>query len=208
MKVFKLEGTLRTDLGKKAAKAMRKEDKIPAVLYGGEDVKHIVLTQSGVRKLIYTPDIFQIELNVDGKTVNCVIKEIQFHPVTDRIIHIDLLEVFDNKPIIMNVPVELVGHAAGVKAGGKLILQMRRLAVKAVYTEIPEKLTIDVTKLALGKTMQVADLSFEGLEIMNAKNAVVCAVKLTRAAQGAAAGAEEESEEAEEGEEAEEKAAE
>lgn len=198
MKVFKLSGEVRTDLGKKASKAIRKENKIPAVIYGGEETKHIVLTQEGVRKLIFTPDIYLVELTLEGKAINCIIKEIQFHPVTDKILHIDLLEVFENKPIVMNVPVELTGHAAGVRAGGKLMLQMRRLAVKAPYTEIPEKLSIDVTKLTLGKTMQVGDLQFEGLELMNAKNAVVCAVKLTRAAQGGATGDEEEHEEGEE----------
>ena len=114
-------------------------------------------------------------------------KELQFHPVSDALLHMDFLEVFPEKPIVMEVPVVLEGHAEGVKAGGKLQLQMRKLKVKAVYSEIPERLVINVDHLGLGKTMQVGDIHFEGLEIMNAKNAVVCAVQLTRAARGAQA---------------------
>lgn len=116
-----------------------------------------------------------------------VIKDIQFHPVEEKILHMDFLEVTEKKPVVMEVPVSLEGHSEGVKAGGKLSLEMRKLKVKAVYTHIPEKMVINVDNLGLGKTMQVGDLHFEGLEIMNAKNAVVCAVKLTRAARGAAA---------------------
>ena len=119
-------------------------------------------------------------------------KEIQFQPVKDTILHIDFLEVFPGKPIVMEVPVQIEGHAEGVKAGGKLTLSMRKLKVKAEYTAIPEKLIINVDKLGLGQSLAVGDLHFEGLELMNAKNAVVCAVQLTRAARGAAAKAESE----------------
>lgn len=137
--------------------------------------------------LVYTPNIYAVELTIDGVKHMAIMKEIQFQPVTDEIIHIDFLEVNDKKPVVMEVPVVLEGHAEGVKAGGKLTLQMRKLKVKAVYTEIPERLVINVEHLGLGKTMQVGALHFEGLELMNAKNAVVCAVQLTRAARGAQA---------------------
>ena len=192
MKTFQLEGKTREVAAtsadrKRALKAMRNQSEIPAVLYGGEQVVHFAVTQSDVRKLIYTPDIFAIELTIDGVQKMAVMKEIQFHPVTDAILHIDFLEVFPEKPIVMEVPVVLEGHAEGVKAGGKLQLQMRKLKVKANYTDIPERLVINVDNLGLGKTMQVGDIHFEGLEIMNAKNAVVCAVQLTRAARGAQA---------------------
>ena len=116
-----------------------------------------------------------------------IVKDIQFQPVTDAILHMDFLEVSENKPVVMEVPVVLEGHAEGVKAGGKLNLQMRKLKVKALYTAIPEKLFINVEHLRLGRTLQVGALHFEGLELMNAKNAVVCAVQLTRAARGAQA---------------------
>lgn len=212
MKTFQLEGTPRTDLGKKAVKALRKEGLIPAVLNGGEVfnlpytgtlkegekiveignnqgliVTDFSVTANAVRNLIYTPEIFVVELIVGTKKVMAVVKDIQFHPVEERILHMDFLEVTDKKPVVMEVPVALDGHAEGVKAGGKLSLEMKKLKVKAIYTNIPEKIIINVENLGLGKTMQVGDLHFDGLEIMNAKNAVVCAVKLTRAARGAAA---------------------
>lgn len=192
MKTFKLEGKSREIIArsadqKRALKAMRKNDEIPAVLYGGEKVVHFAVTNDAVRKLVYTPEIFVVELTIDGETTMAIMKEIQFHPVSDKILHMDFLAVSKEKPVEMEVPVALEGHAEGVKAGGKLTLQMRKLRVKAIYDQIPEKLVINVDNLGLGKTMQVGALHFEGLEIMNAKNAVVCAVQLTRAARGAQA---------------------
>ena len=192
MKTFKLEGKSREIIArsadqKRALKAMRKNDEIPAVLYGGEKVVHFAVTNDAVRKLVYTPEIFVVELTIDGETTMAIMKEIQFHPVSDKILHMDFLAVSKDKPVEMEVPVALEGHAEGVKAGGKLTLQMRKLRVKAIYDQIPEKLVINVDNLGLGKTMQVGALHFEGLEIMNAKNAVVCAVQLTRAARGAQA---------------------
>lgn len=192
MKTFQLEGKTREVAAtsadqKRALKAMRSNNEIPAVLYGGEKVTHFSVTTEGVRKLVYTPEIFVVELTIDGKKTKAILKDIQFQPVSDAILHIDFLEVSESKPVVMEVPVVLEGHAEGVKAGGKLTLQMRKLKVKALYNTIPEKLVINVDHLGLGKTMQVGSLHFEGLELMNAKNAVVCAVQLTRAARGAQA---------------------
>lgn len=192
MKTFQLEGKTRTIETrsadqKRALKALRNNHEIPAVLYGGEKVTHFTVTNDNVRGLIYTPEIFVVELTIDGNKTMAILKDIQFQPVSDAILHIDFLEVSADKPVVMEVPVALEGHAEGVKAGGKLTLQMRKLKVKAPYAQIPEKLTINVDHLGLGKTMQVGALHFEGLELMNAKNAVVCAVQLTRAARGAQA---------------------
>lgn len=194
MKTFQLQGTTREILSrpadqKRALKAMRNNNGIPAVLYGGEKVVHFTVTNDAVRNLVYTPEIYIVDLTIDGKTTKAIVKDMQFQPVTDAIVHMDFLEVTENKPVVMEVPVALEGHAEGVKAGGKLTLQMRKLKVKALYSQIPEKLTINVDNLGLGKTMQVGALHFEGLELMNAKNAVVCAVQLTRAARGAQANA-------------------
>ena len=192
MKTFQLEGKSREVAAssadqKRALKAMRKNNEIPAVLYGDEKVTHFTVTKESVRKLVYTPEIFAVELTIDGNKTMAIVKDIQFQPVSDAILHMDFLEIFDNKPVTMEVPVILEGHAEGVKAGGKLSLQMRKLKVKAIYTSIPEKLYINVDSLGLGKSIQVGALQFEGLELMNAKNAVVCAVQLTRAARGAQA---------------------
>jgi large subunit ribosomal protein L25 len=190
MKTFELSGSVRTNIGKKATKAYRSESKIPAVIYGGEkggEVVHISVKEADVRKLIYTPEIFLVNLNVDGKAYKAILKDIQFHPVKDNVLHIDFLHVFEDKPVVIDVPVILDGLAEGVKAGGKLSLDMRKLKVKAQYEKIPEQLHINVEALDLGKSIQVGDLQFDDIELLNAKNAVVCRVQLTRAARGLAA---------------------
>lgn len=214
MKTFQLAAQPRTELGKKATKALRAQNLIPVVLNGGEvfDLPYsgtlkpgeklveigngkglittdLIVSNDAVRKLIYTPDIFAIELDINGEKRMAVLKDLQLQPVKDTILHIDLLEVSEKKPVTVEVPVKLEGHAEGVKAGGKLSLSMKKLRVKAIYTNIPERLVINVDHLGLGKTLQVGDIHFENLELMNAKNAVVCAVQLTRAARGAAAAA-------------------
>lgn len=189
MKTYELNGTLRTDLGKKATKANRVADSVPCVLYGiGENV-HFTATNSDLRKLVYTPDVYVVNLSIDGKAYKAVMKDLQFHPVTDKVLHIDFLQVSEAKPVVMEIPVQLQGLAEGVKAGGKLALQMRKLKVKGIYTQFPEKIIIDVTSLGLGKTIQVGAVTLDGLEILNSKEAVVAQVKLTRAARGAAAAA-------------------
>ncbi len=215
MKKFALEAQPRVELGKKAVKNLRKEGLIPAVINGGaivelpyngalkagqklveiDDKRGIITTDitvrsEDVRKLVYTPDIFEVDLKLNGEDIKVVMKELQFQPVKDTLLHIDFLQVYPDEPIVMEVPVQIEGHAEGVKAGGKLTLSMRKLKVKALYSEIPERLVINVDHLGLGKSLAVGDLHFEGLELMNAKNAVICAVQLTRAARGAAAKAE------------------
>ncbi len=189
MKVFELKGTLRTDLGKKATKADRVGDNVPCVLYGGAENVHFNATVSDLRKLIYTPEVFIVDLTVAGKSCKAIMKALQFHPVSDKVLHIDFLEVSENKPVVVEIPVQLNGLAEGVKAGGKLALEMRKLRVKGLFTNFPERINIDVTDLGLGKTIQVGALKLDNLEILNAKNAVVAQVKLTRAARGAAAAA-------------------
>ena len=214
MKKFALEAQPRVELGKKAVKNLRKEGLIPAVINGGaivelpyngalkagqklveiDDKRGIITTDitvrsEDVRKLVYTPDIFEVDLKLNGEDIKVVMKELQFQPVKDTLLHIDFLQVYPDKPIVMEVPVQIEGHAEGVKAGGKLTLSMRKLKVKALYSEIPERLVINVDNLGLGKSLAVGDIHIEGLELVNAKNAVVCAVQLTRAARGAAAAA-------------------
>ncbi|MDR0810986.1 MAG: 50S ribosomal protein L25/general stress protein Ctc [Paludibacter sp.] len=190
MKTFELKGTLRAELGKKATKAVRVAESVPCVLYGGAENTHFIATVSDLRKLVYSPEVFVVNLDVEGKKVNAILKDLQFHPVSDKVLHIDFLELSENKPVVVEIPVQLDGLAEGVKAGGKLSLEMRKLRVKGVYTQIPEKIVIDVTSLGLGKTIQVGSVQVPNLEILNAKNAVVAQVKLTRAARGAAAAAE------------------
>lgn len=191
MKTIEVKGSSRTisevsSEQSKAIKAIRKDGGIPCVLYGGKENIHFSVKANDVRKLIYTPDIYIVDLVIEGKTYNAILKDIQFHPVKDNILHIDFYQIDESKPIVMEVPIKLEGLAAGVKAGGKLQSQMRKLKVKALYNQIPEKLVINVAHLELGKTVKVGELNFENLELLNAKEAVVCAVKLTRAARGLA----------------------
>lgn len=187
MKTFQLEGSTRESIGKKAAKAYRKEGLVPCILYGGENVIHFVVPKEGIRKLIYTPEVFVVSLAVNGKTCMAILKDSQYHPVTDELLHADFMQISDNKPVVIDIPVVLEGLAEGVKAGGKLSLEMRKLKVKGLYKDFPEKLKINISNLGLGKTIQVGALSFDNLELLNAKDNVVAAVKLTRAARGAAA---------------------
>lgn len=187
MKVFELGGGLRTDLGKKASKALRNEEKIPCVLYGcGHENTNFVVNQSSVRKLIYTPEIFEVKLILGGKKYRAVIKEVQFHPVTDKILHMDFLEVDDVKPIVFKVPVKTEGLAVGVRAGGKLSLDSRKLKVRALCKDIPGCLTVNVEKLEAGKSIKAGELSFDNLEIVDNKETLVVSVKMTRAAKSAA----------------------
>ena len=192
MKTFDLKGEVRDDFGKKAARAYRSEGLIPCVIYGGHEKENLnfVVKNSDVRNLVYTPEVFLVNLDLGKKKVQAIVKEIQFHPVKDTILHIDFLNVFENAPVIIEIPVRLEGLAAGVRAGGKLSLDIRKLKVKGLPANLPEELVVNVEKLELGKSIQVGNLAFEGLEILNAKNAVVCRVQLTRAARGAAAKAE------------------
>lgn len=187
MKTFELKGTVRTDLGKKATKAERVAENVPCVLYGGKENIHFTTTISDIRKLIYTPEVYIVNLDIDGKKTKSIMKALQFHPVSDKVLHIDFLQVTETRPVTVELPVKLEGLAEGVKAGGKLSLEVRKLKVKGLYTQIPENIIIDVTELALGKSIQVGKVSVANLEILNNKNAVVAQVKLTRAARGAAA---------------------
>ena len=186
MKTFELAGEVRSEVGKKATKAVRSAEAIPCVLYGGKEYVHFTVTESAVRKLVYSPDVFVVNLTVGGVTTTSIMKELQFHPVTDKILHLDFLEISETKPVVVEVPVQLLGLAEGVKAGGKLSLETRKLKVKGLYKNIPEKIDVDVTSVGLGKTVQVGKLQVKDLEILNNKNAVVAQVKLTRAARGAA----------------------
>ena len=189
MKSFDLKGTSRTEVGKKSTNELRKNNGIPCVLYGIEkEAKAFAVTTDSVRKLVYTPDIHVVNLTIDGVECTAVLKDIQFHPVKDTILHMDFLQSVADKPIVMEVPTVLTGLAAGVKLGGKLQQAIRKIKVKAVYASIPEKLTVDVTELALGKSIKVGELSFEGLELVTPAQTVVCSVAATRASREAANG--------------------
>ena len=187
MKTFDLKGEIRDDFGKKAARAYRREGLIPCVVYGGHDEKNVnfVVKNGDVRNLIYTPEIYLVNLDLGEKKMQAVLREIQFHPVKDTILHIDFLHVFEDVPVEIELPVRLEGLAEGVRAGGRLSLDMRKLKVRAIPSKLPDEIVINVENLGLGKTIQVGDLEFDGIEMLNAKDAVVCRVHLTRSAKAA-----------------------
>ena len=196
MKEINVTGQKRTDLGKKASKSLRKEGLVPCNLYGeakGENGLPVAMSfaapMSELRKLVYTPHIYVINLVIDGESHTAVLKELQFHPVTDALLHVDFYEVNDQKSITIGVPVKLVGLAQGVRDGGRMNLSIRKINVCAPYQQIPEHLDVDVTALGLGKSIKVGALSYEGLELVTPKEVVVCSVKATRNSIAAAAAA-------------------
>ncbi len=186
MQKIELSGSIRESIGKKATKELRSEGKVPGVLYGGKEVKHFVIEEKQLNALVYTPNVYIINLDVDGEKVDAILKDIQYHPVTDRILHVDFLQIFEDKPVVIAIPVKLEGFAEGVRAGGRLSLEQRKLRVKGLPANLPDTLNVKIDHLKLGQSIQVGALSFDNLELLNAKNSVVAAVKLTRAARAAA----------------------
>jgi large subunit ribosomal protein L25 len=192
MKIIKLNGQPRTNLGKKDSKVLRKQKLVPCVLYGNKaENKNFVLVEKELKELIYTPFSYIVEIAIDGKIHTCILKDIQFHPVTDEILHIDFLNIDENKPVAIDVPVKITGHSEGVKQGGKLQILIRKIKVSALISELPDELPVDITNLQLGKSICIGDLLFDKLDILTPKSNIICSVKMTRAALGAAATAEE-----------------
>ena len=194
MKEISVSGQKRATTGKKAAKELRKEGLVPCNLYGekkGEnglpEAMAFAIPASQLRRVVYSPDVYVVNLTIDGEAHKAVMKELQFHPTTDAVLHVDFYEVNETKPITIGIPVKLNGHAQGVRDGGRLSQAVRTLNVTAPYKQIPEALDIDVTELKLGKAIKVADLQFEGLQIATPAQVVVCSVKATRASRSAAA---------------------
>ena len=156
---------------------------------GATEALSFVVPMSELRKVVYTPHIYIVNIDIEGEKHVAVLKELQFHPVTDALLHVDFFEVNETKPIAIGIPVNLVGLAQGVRDGGRMSLSIRKVVVKAPYKQIPEKLDIDVTAMTIGKSIKAGDLSFEGLEVVTPKDVVVCSIKMTRAAAAAAAAA-------------------
>ena len=194
MKEINVSGKKRTDVGKKASKMLRKEGMIPCNLYGEKKGENglpeafaFMAPMTELRKAVYTPHVYVVNLNIDGTEHKAIIKELQFHPTSDALLHADFFEINETKPITVGIPVNITGHAQGVRDGGRLNLSIRKINVTAPYKNIPEKLDVDVTELQLGKAIKVGQLSFEGLEIATPKEVIVCSVKATRASRSAAA---------------------
>ena len=203
MKSVTVKGQIRESLGKKDAKKLRANEQVPAVLYGDDEVIHLAIPFSELRKLIYTPSVYLIDIEIDGEVRKAILQDIQWHPVDEQVLHIDFLKINDEKPIKIAIPVNTTGLAKGIKAGGKLKVNLRRLKVKALAANLPDVIDVDVTKLEIGQNIKVGDLKFDNLEFLDNKSNVVVAVITTRAAKSAAGFVEEGEEEAAEGAETE-----
>jgi large subunit ribosomal protein L25 len=183
MRTIEIAGSFRKELGKKSSKELRNAGNVPCVIYGGKENIHFYTHENNFNKLVYTPDAHIVKLSIEGEEYEVVMKDIQFHPVTDKIIHVDFTEVSDNKPIIINIPVRVTGDSAGVKAGGKLRLKMRSLTVRGLVNDIPDYLTVDVTNLKIHQSVKVGDLSFNNIELLDPKKLMVVSVATSRVAQ-------------------------
>lgn len=195
MKTLVVKGQKRNSLGKKEAKLLRSQEIVPAVLYGAGDPVHFSVPFSELRQLVYTPGVFLIDLDIDGTVYPSIMQDIQWHAVNEQILHIDFLKIEENKKVKIDVPVKVTGLAKGIKAGGKLKTNLRRLKVKALAKDLPDNIEINVTKLGIGQSIKVGDLSLKDIEILDKKSNVVVAVTITRAARSAAGAAVEEDEE-------------
>ncbi len=183
MKTLQINGSLRNELGKKSAGKLRKSNNVPCVLYGGKENIHFYTHENSFLKLIFTSDAHLVNLNLNGQEYKTILKDIQFHPVTDRVIHADFIEVSDDKPIVISLPVRVTGDSVGVKAGGKLRIGKKYLKVKGFIKDIPEQITIDITNLKIHDSIKAGDLSLEKVEIMEPKSAMVVNIITSRVAQ-------------------------
>ena len=199
MKTLAISVKLRQSVGKVSTRALRNQGNVPCVLYGGEKQVIFYAHENDFRKLVYTADTFLVELDIDGSKTRAIMQDIQFHPVTDRILHIDFLEVFDGKPITVSLPVILEGAAIGVKNGGNLMFRRPKIITKGLAANLPDAINIDISHLKIGMFVYIKDIEVDGAEFLAPPNSVVVGVKTARAA--IEEEEEEEEGEAEEGEE-------
>lgn len=183
MKTLEIKGSLRTDLGKKSSKITRKEGNVPCVIYGKEKNVHFHTHENNFKNLVYTPDAHIVNLNLDGKEYKVVLQDIQFHPVTDKITHVDFIEIFDKKPIVISLPIRVSGDSVGVKAGGKLRIKKRHLKVRGLATDIPEFLPIDITDVKIHHSVKVGDLSYDKIELIDPGITTILSVATSRVVQ-------------------------
>jgi len=208
MKTVSMSGSLRENVGKKDAKKMRNAGLIPSVIYGGKEQHHVAISVKDFKDLIFSPEIAFVKITVDGKEINAILQDIQYHPVSDNIMHADFLELVDGKEIVMGIPVKTTGTAPGILEGGKLQTKLRKLKLKALPADMPEFITLDISGLSIGNSIKVKEVEVEKASLLDAPNAVVVAVKVTRAAVSAGMDEEEGEEGGAEGEAATEEATE
>ncbi|MBE9487629.1 MAG: 50S ribosomal protein L25/general stress protein Ctc [Bacteroidetes bacterium] len=187
MKTIDFKAINRTESGKKAAKAARRNKLVPCVIYGGGDNVHFSVSEKEIRAILYTPNSYIINFDIEGKKETVVMREVQYHPVFDQILHIDFYRVQEGKPVIVNVPIELTGVSAGVKEGGKIFLSARKVKICGLVEKLPDSVKVDVTDVKLGGSVFVGHLSSEDYSFVTPASTAICSVQMTRAARGDAA---------------------
>ena len=203
MKTLAISVKQRENVGKTSTRALRNQGKVPCVLYGGEKQVTFHAHENDFRKLVYTPDVFIVELDIEGSKVKAIMQDIQFHPVTDKILHIDFLEISDDKAITVSIPVILNGLAIGVRDGGNLMFRRRKIITKGLSANLPNAIEINIEDVKIGQFIYIKDLNIEGCEFLAPPSSVVVGVKMSRGAVDTDEEEAEEAEEAEEGESAE-----
>jgi large subunit ribosomal protein L25 len=180
MKTISIDAVKRTELGKKSTRDLRKIDHVPCVMYGGAEVLHFHAHENDFRHMVYTPNAYIIEISLDGKKHKAVMKDLQFHPVNDKLVHIDFVEVFDDKPVTMEIPIKLTGAAIGLKDGGKARQRRRVIKVRGLVQYLPDTLEIDITNVAIGDVIKVGDLQYDNLEILDPSRSMIYAIVSSR----------------------------
>jgi ribosomal protein L25, Ctc-form len=183
MKTIEIKGSFRTELGKKSSKEIRKTGNVPCVIYGKEKNIHFYAHENSFKNLVYTPEAHLVKLSIEDKEYKAVLKDMQFHPVKDNILHADFIEIFDNKPVVINIPIKVSGDSVGVIAGGKLSIKRRTLKVKGLANDLPEALPIDITNLKIHEGIKVGELSYDKIELLDPKKSMVLTIATSRVAQ-------------------------
>lgn len=182
MKAVSISGSLRANVGKKDATALRNANQVPCVLYGGKEQVHFAVATPEFKNLIYTPEVQTVDLNISGKKYSAILQEAQFHALTDNLMHVDFLEIVAGKPVTMNIPVKTTGTSPGVRAGGKLLKKLKTLKVKGLVEKMPDTIDVAIDKLEIGQGVRVGDIKVDGLTLLNSENVTVVSVQVTRAA--------------------------
>jgi large subunit ribosomal protein L25 len=182
MKTIEIKGSLRKDLGKKSSREIRKSGSVPCVIYVKDQNIHFQAPELAFKNLIYTPEAHLVDLNIDNKTHKAVLKEVQFHPVSDRILHADFIEVFDDKPVVINIPIKVSGDSVGVIAGGKLTIKKRTIKVKGLPKDLPEHLDVDITNLKIHDSVKIGDMSYNKIELLDPRKLMVLTIATSRVA--------------------------
>jgi len=182
MKSITITGSKRESVGKVATKALRNAGKVPCVLYGGDKPLHFSADEISFKNLVYTPNVYTATIELEGVTYNAILQDIQFHPVTDKILHVDFYQLFDDKLVTMNIPVRLVGVSPGVINGGSLRFAMRKLSVRALPADLPDFINADISKLKIGSKLTVAELAQDNLSLLHPESSVVVQVRTSRSA--------------------------